>query len=62
MMAAANGRPEVCLKLAALAADLNLKDRVSDSSSNFISVCRCMIIILAFLFELVRKDGLDVGC
>ena len=38
MMAALNGRSEVCSKLAELGADFELEDRVSDSCCNFISV------------------------
>ena len=39
MLAAQNGRTEVCLKLAELGADLHKADEVSETCCNGMSVC-----------------------
>ena len=62
MWAAAVSQWEVCLKLAELGADLNKADGVSETCCNYISVCCCIIVMPTFFFfDLVWKDGLDVG-
>ena len=62
MLAAVKGQWEVCEKLAELGADLNLANRVRDTSCNCVSVCCCIFFVLTFFFELGWHDGLDVGC
>ena len=62
MWAAENGQWEVCFKLAELGADLHKADRVSKTCCSCISVCCCIIVMPTFFFfDLVWKDGLDVG-
>ena len=62
MLAAVKGQWEVCEKLAELGADLNKAYKVSETCSNCISVCRCIVVKLSLFMEPVGKDGLDVCC
>ena len=62
MLAAEKGHWEVCWKLAELGADLNKAGWVSETCSNCMSVCCCVIVMLTLFFELEWQDGLDVGC
>ena len=61
MWAAEKGQWEVCLKLAELGGDLNKADAVSETCSNCMSVCCCIIVMLTLFFELGWHDGLDDG-
>ena len=62
MVAAEKGHWEVCLKLAELGADLNNTDQVSETCSDCMRVCCCIVVMLTLFFELGWQDGLDMGC
>ena len=62
MWAAEKGQWEVCVKLAELGADPNKANHVSETCCNCTSICCCIVVTLAFFFELGWKDGLGDGC